>query len=190
MWDTLSNKVTTSASFSHVGGILFHITQLETRDLCVQLMFNYEWHPYQDNIITRWKILLDFVWIPVSMRQIEGCLATYFSKFHSIQKGLDIGFHKFFIPSAEFGIKCIWGPFHSPSTLWIVFTIWQYILPGVDLYFFLALASRTGNLRKLPVRKRTYLPQFLGGNLKHKTRVAKGKKITGSFRYARRPEVG
>ena len=40
---------------------------------------------------------------------------------------------------------------------------------------FLALASGTGNLRKLPVRKRTYLPQFLGGNLKHKTRVAKGK---------------
>ena len=39
---------------------------------------------------------------------------------------------------------------------------------------FLALASGTGNLRKLPVRKRTYLPQFLGGNLKHKTRVAKG----------------
>ena len=46
---------------------------------------------------------------------------------------------------------------------------------GVDLYFLLALASRTGNLRKLPVRKRTYLPQFLGGHLKHKNRVAKGK---------------
>ena len=39
---------------------------------------------------------------------------------------------------------------------------------GVDL--FLALASGTGNLRNLPVRKRTYLPQFLGGNMKHKTR--------------------
>ena len=42
---------------------------------------------------------------------------------------------------------------------------------------FLALASGTGNLRKLPVRQRTYLPKFLGGNLKHKTRGSQEKKV-------------
>ena len=80
-------------------------------------------------------------------------------------------------------MHCLWD---EATFAFKILVIVQIFLPVDGLLgrggslLFLVLASRTGNLRKLPVCKRTYLPQFLGGNLKQKTRVAKGKKITGS----------